>query len=235
MGHERATDCGRKMRGELWTAVIGGRKLHAPKLSLTGPNNTGKHRFMNTTNLINSNSIPVHENELSHSMVHYLLTIHKLKESRGFARVTDIAKELQLTKGSVSTAINNLKKRDLVTEEEDCKFLILTDRGHDEVHRILSSRTLLFYFLKDFVGVSEKTAERDSCLMEHLMSHETNEKFFKFMKDLACACEDIDKNGGKLPEQFKFETTLDLCDFKSASDFLDKQVGDSHLPEEETK
>ncbi len=35
------------------------------------------------------------DNELSHSMVHYLLTIHKLKENRGFARVTDIAKDLE--------------------------------------------------------------------------------------------------------------------------------------------
>ena len=102
------------------------------------------------------------ENDLSHPMVHYLLTIHKLKETRGFARVTDIAKDLSLTKGSVSTAINNLKKRNLVKEEEDCKFLDLTEDGHVEVHKILSSRTLLFYFLRDFVGVNEETAHRDS-------------------------------------------------------------------------
>ncbi len=41
------------------------------------------------------------DNELTHSMAHYLLTIHKLKEEKGYARVTDIAKELGLTKGSV--------------------------------------------------------------------------------------------------------------------------------------
>jgi DtxR family transcriptional regulator, Mn-dependent transcriptional regulator len=174
---------------------------------------------------------PVHETELSHSMVHYLLTIHKLKEGRGFARVTDIAKELGLTKGSVSTAINNLKKRDLVAEEEDCKFLILTAQGHDEVHRILSSRTLLFYFLKDFVGVSEQVAERDSCLMEHLMSPETNDKFFKFMKDLACTCSEVQKNGGSLPSHFQFETTLDLCDFDTPDQFVESQMGDKHLPD----
>jgi len=98
------------------------------------------------------------DSELSHSMVHYLLTIHKLKEGRGFARVTDIAKDLGLTKGSVSTALNNLKKRNLVLEEDDCKFLNLTELGHKEVHKILSSRTLLYYFLKDFVGVSEAVA-----------------------------------------------------------------------------
>lgn len=178
-----------------------------------------------------TSTAPAHDAELSHSMVHYLLTIHKLKETRGFARVTDIAKDLGLTKGSVSTAINNLKKRDLVTEEADCKFLILTDRGHEEVHRILSSRTLLFYFLKDFVGVSEEIAERDSCLMEHLMSPETNDKFFRFMKDLACTCDNIQKSGGSLPEHFQFQTTLDLCDFETSDEFVESQMGDSHLPD----
>ena len=176
-------------------------------------------------------TIPTQEHELSHSMVHYLLTIHKLKEGRGYARVTDIAKELGLTKGSVSTAINNLKKRDLVEEEEHSKFLILTSSGHDEVHRILSSRTLLFYFLKDFVGVSEDIAEKDSCLMEHLMSHETSDKFFQFMKRLSCTCEDLEKLG-KLPKEFQFSTTLDLCNFKGPDDFMDSQMGDSYLPEE---
>ena len=171
------------------------------------------------------------EAELSHSMVHYLLTIHKLKESKGYARVTDIAKDLNLTKGSVSTAVNNLKKRELVMEEEDSKFLLLTEQGHHEVHRILSSRTLLFYFLRDFVGVSEDIAEIDACQMEHLMSPETGIKFFKFMKDLSCTCEKIEKEGGKVPEQFQFQTSLDLCSFGTAEDFFESQEGDTHLPE----
>jgi len=169
-----------------------------------------------------------HQDELSHSMVHYLLTIHKLKEGRGFARVTDIAKDLNLTKGSVSTALNNLKKKGLVEEEEDCKFLVLSEKGHDEVHRILSSRTLLFYFLRDFVGVSEEAAERDSCLMEHLMSSETSDKFFTFMKDLTCSCDELEQSG-KLPDKLKFKTSLDLCDFENAHDFMEGQKGDSYL------
>jgi Mn-dependent DtxR family transcriptional regulator len=166
------------------------------------------------------------EADLSHSMVHYLLTIHKLKENRGFARVTDIAKDLDLTKGSVSTMLNNLKKKNLIQEEDECKFVVLTDAGHEEVHRILSSRTLLFYFLKDFVGVDEKTAEHDSCQMEHLMSPQTSEKFFTFMKNLACS--DVDKNSA-LPKSFQFKTTLDLCSFANSEDFIHNQKGDSHL------
>lgn len=172
--------------------------------------------------------------ELSHSMVHYLLTIHKLKEERGYARVTDIAKDLGLTKGSVSTAINNLKKKELVEEEEDSKFLLLTETGHDEVHRILSSRTLLFYFLRDFVGVDEETADKDACAMEHLMSPETSKKFFQFMKDLACSCERLEGTG-ELPEHFQFKTTLNLCDYSSPHEFIEDQKGDSHLHHDPSK
>ncbi len=167
------------------------------------------------------------QDDLSHSMVHYLLAIHKLKEKRGFARVTDIAKELNLTKGSVSTALGNLKKKGLIQEEEDCKFVVLTEMGHEEVHRILSSRTLLFYFLRDFVGVSADAAEKDSCQMEHLLGQETIEKFFKFMKDLACTCERMEKEGR--PLSFNFKTALDLCQYSNAGDFIGGQKGDGPL------
>ena len=181
------------------------------------------------TNEAGRDSKENHENDLSHSMVHYLLTIHKLKENRGFARVTDIAKDLDLTKGSVSTMLNNLKKKGLIQEEDECKFVVLTDLGHEEVHRILSSRTLLYYFLRDFVGVDEKTAELDSCKMEHLMSAQTSERFFNFMKTLACTCEDLERNG-QLPASFQFKTALDLCSYSNSEDFIHHQKGDSHLP-----
>lgn len=169
--------------------------------------------------------------DLSHSMVHYLLAIHKLKDTRGFARVTDIARELNLTKGSVSTALNNLKKKNLIKEEEDCKFLLLTDKGHEEVHRVLSSRTLLYYFLRDFVGVTDEIALKDSCAMEHLMSSETSEKFFEFLKDLACTCEKME--GTDNPLSYKFRTTLDLCHFSTISQFSEKQVGDGPMVTEQ--
>ena len=150
-------------------------------------------------------------------MAHYLLTIHKLKESKGYARVTDIAKDMGLTKGSVSTALNNLKKRDLV-EEDESKFLSLSDEGHDQVHAILSSRTLLYYFFKDILDVDDKTAHNDSCLMEHLLSQQTREKFFAFMKKMT----DNSK-------EFGIDTDLDLSPFKDHMDFNDAQKGDKYL------
>lgn len=171
--------------------------------------------------------------ELSHSMVHYLLTIHKLKELRGYARITDIAKDLGLTKGSVSTAINNLKKKGLVEEEEDCKFLLLTNEGHEQVHKILSSRLLLFHFLKDVLNVSDEIAKKDACSMEHLMSGETREQLFRFMKHSSCGCEKTPDGDCTCTEENKpkhfasgLKTELELCDYKSADEFIEEQKAD---------
>ena len=158
------------------------------------------------------------ESELTHSMAHYLLTIHKLREEKGYARVTDIAKELGLTKGSVSTALNNLKKKELV-EEDESKFLSLSRTGHDHVHEILSSRTLMYYFLKDVLNVSDDTAHNDSCLVEHLLSGETREKLFMFMKDAA-------HNKDKC---LTVETELELAKYNSHEEFTHAQKGDKYL------
>lgn len=155
-------------------------------------------------------------NELTHSMAHYLLTIHKLKEDKGYARVTDIAKELGLTKGSVSTALGNLKKRGLVLEDES-KFLSLSDMGHDEVHHMLSSRTLVYYFLKDILKVDDKIAHQDSCLVEHLLSKETRDGLFSFMQEVS-----------KKPS-LELKTKLQLEQFEDHEDFFEAQKGDKYL------
>ncbi len=158
------------------------------------------------------------DTELTHSMAHYLLTIHKLKEDKGYARVTDIAKELGLTKGSVSTALSNLKRKELV-EEDDSKFLSLSKLGHDEVHRILSVRTLMYYFLKDVLKVEESSAHKDSCLVEHLLSSATQKALFNFMKDLSHG--DI--------TQASLQTNLNLDQFENHQAFMHAQKGDKYL------
>ena len=102
----------------------------------------------------------------------------------------------------------------------------LTSEGHQEVHKVLTSRTLLYYFLKDFVGVSDEVSHKDSCLMEHLMSDETRDKFFNFMKNLVSYCH-CEKAGTS--ETFKFSTSLDFSSYESAEHFKTIQEGDKYL------
>ena len=50
-------------------------------------------------------------NELTHSAAHHLMAVHELRTRHGYARVSDVAKYLKITKGSVSSAMKHLKER----------------------------------------------------------------------------------------------------------------------------
>ena len=82
---------------------------------------------------------------------------------------------------------------------------------------------LIVYNLpEDIIGVDEEVAHKDSCLMEHLMSGETRERFFNFMKSL---CSDDFKKR-------TFSTSFDFSQFEHQHDFEEIQKGDTYLKTE---
>lgn len=164
---------------------------------------------------------------ITHSVAHYLLTIHRLKEVKGYARVTDVARELNITKGSVSTAMVSLKKKALVKEEEGAKFILLTPEGHKKVHHILSCRILLFYFLKDILGVEKSDAYNESCEMEHLLSYSTQKKLFEFMQLMIRG--DQQEKFNQIANQI--DSKLKLKNYSSFDEFVMEQ--DALLPFEQ--
>ena len=88
-------------------------------------------------------------NEVTHSMAHYLTTLLKLHDQRGYARVSDIAKELDVTKGSVSAQKKHLKEMGFVTEDDN-KFLRLTEEGRAKAKEVLHNRHILIQFIYVF-------------------------------------------------------------------------------------
>jgi Mn-dependent DtxR family transcriptional regulator len=111
--------------------------------------------------------------EVSHSAAHYLTTLHDLHQSRGYARVSDVAKELQVTKGSVSVQMKHLKEKGWVTEDEN-RFLQLTPLGEAVAREVRYNRQVLIQFLNSVLGIDAEQAETDACKIEHLLSHETS-------------------------------------------------------------
>ena len=109
----------------------------------------------------------------------YIETIHVLICETGRARVRDVAKTLCVKMPSVVKAISELKKLELVTQEP-YGDIILTDKGRRCASLILGRHTLLRAFLEK-LGVSEKTADKDACLMEHILSAETLDKVRDFV------------------------------------------------------
>ena len=50
-------------------------------------------------------------NEISHSVAHHLTAIHELMGDLGYARVSDVARALEITRGSASLTLKALKAR----------------------------------------------------------------------------------------------------------------------------
>ena len=113
------------------------------------------------------------EHEVSHSAAHYLTTLHELHERRGYARVSDVAKELGVTKGSVSVQMKHLREKGWVIEDEN-RHLQLTEVGRSVAVDVMHNREVLVEFLRSVLGLSAEQAETDACKIEHLVSPETS-------------------------------------------------------------
>ena len=80
--------------------------------------------------------------EPSHSTVHHLMAIDSLLREHGYARGIDIAKHLNISRGSVSTTLSKLKEKGYVVEDQN-RFYRLSAAGIKVVNSVLAKRRLL--------------------------------------------------------------------------------------------
>ena len=117
---------------------------------------------------------PGHDS-LSHSRAHYLMAIDTLRGSLGYARTTDVAEMLEVSRGAASMALAQLKKRGWVAEDPN-RFLLLTEEGRQITELVSENFTILSRFFEVVLGVSKERSVADACKMEHLVSLETSRR-----------------------------------------------------------
>lgn len=123
------------------------------------------------------------KNELTHSMAHYLMAIHETLEEQGYARLIDVAKRLNISKGSLSTSLKTLIKRKLVLEDEN-KHLKLSEKGQEYAENIHNTHEVFSLFLTEVLDLDPKIADVDACKIEHLLSTESSDKILQLTKSL---------------------------------------------------
>lgn len=112
------------------------------------------------------------QNIITHSAAHHLMAIDELIQEFGYARVSDIARRLNITRGSVSISLQPLKRVGLVVQDVN-RHLQLSEEGQALVDAIRTKRHLLQRLLTEVLGVSAEQARIDACKMEHLTSNAT--------------------------------------------------------------
>ena len=94
------------------------------------------------------------QNPVSHSAAHHLTAIQQLLEDQGYARVSDVARKLGITRGSVSVSLKGLRQRGLVVEDQH-KHLGLSDEGQRIARGIHTKRVLFKAFLEKSLDCSQ--------------------------------------------------------------------------------
>jgi DtxR family Mn-dependent transcriptional regulator len=114
-------------------------------------------------------------NNLSASLENYLETIAMLKRKKHYARISDIAKSLNVKSSSVNVAINFLAEKDLVIHEK-YGYVDLTDKGEKIALEVQRKHDILYQFLHNLLFVDSVVADKEACEIEHLVGIETVHK-----------------------------------------------------------
>jgi DtxR family transcriptional regulator, Mn-dependent transcriptional regulator len=120
------------------------------------------------------------KNELTHSAAHYLMAIDSLREELGYARVTDVADKLEVSRGAASMSIAHLKKRGWVKEDPN-RFLLLAEDGATMANIVEHNFRILSKFFGEILAIPDDIAFGDACKMEHLMSLDTGKKLIELI------------------------------------------------------
>jgi Mn-dependent DtxR family transcriptional regulator len=110
----------------------------------------------------------------------YLERIYELIEKKGYARVSDIAEALKLTRPTVSIMVQRLSKGGFLTYER-YRGLTLTARGEEVARRIRTRHVLLTEFF-GLLGVDRAVVAHDVEGIEHHVSTETLEKLERLVE-----------------------------------------------------
>lgn len=99
----------------------------------------------------------------------YLETIYLLEKSQGHAHVAEISKALNISKPSVTKAMDHLKNR-LLINKDDYGPVTLTPKGRELSLEIYERHMIITQYLHESLNLSLEDAEENACRMEHVIT-----------------------------------------------------------------
>ena len=111
----------------------------------------------------------------------YLETILVLSKKGAPVRSLDVAKQLNVSKPSVSRAMGILKNGNYIEIDEQ-GYITLTTEGSKIAKKIYERHIVISELLME-LGVDMKTAEEDACRIEHVISDKTFKALKKHRKE----------------------------------------------------
>ena len=106
----------------------------------------------------------------------------EIRNSSESVRSTDIARQLGVSKPSVSRAMSNLKAEGCI-DMQTYGEVSLTAKGRRIAEEVYDRHRMLTLFFRDILGVGKEVAEHDACLIEHDISRESMQRLTDFIRN----------------------------------------------------
>ncbi|MDR1414135.1 MAG: metal-dependent transcriptional regulator [Puniceicoccales bacterium] len=123
---------------------------------------------------------------LTPSQENYLKEIYLETSARGYAKITDIARALNVKKSSATVALNVLSEKKLINYTP-YNQITMTDIGNKIAEALTRKYETMIGFFANILKLKESEAAENSCRMEHIMSEKLFRKmtlFYQFTREL---------------------------------------------------
>ena len=118
--------------------------------------------------------------KLSASLEDYLEAIYNLSAVQSVARSKDIARILEVSCASVTSAVRTLSDRKLVNYKP-YGYITLTEKGRKVAGRVVRRHDILKQFFADVLGIDSAMAQEAACRAEHTMEPEITTRLTTFI------------------------------------------------------
>jgi DtxR family Mn-dependent transcriptional regulator len=136
--------------------------------------------------------------KLSASLEDYLEAIYNLAGEKNITRSKDIAKQLGVSRASVTGALRELKKKGLCNYKP-YDYISLTKSGQNAAAEIANKHEILKSFFTDVLSIKPDAAQEAACKAEHTLGPEIIAKLLSFIE----FAHDHNKNGNDLLAEFQ--------------------------------
>lgn len=107
--------------------------------------------------------------EVSSTIEEYLEAIYRLEEKKGSAKTGELAKELNVTLGTITNTIESMEKQNLITHKP-YKGVKLTKKGRKIALDVVRRHRLSERLLTDILRVEWSKAHDAACKLEHAIA-----------------------------------------------------------------
>lgn len=119
-------------------------------------------------------------NKLSQSLEDYLEIIYNKISENKTVKAIDISRQLNVSRASVTEALNKLSEKGYITYEK-YGDIVINELGIKKAKEIVLRHRELSLFLKN-LGVDDVEADETACKIEHIISNNIQKRIIAFNK-----------------------------------------------------